>query len=66
MILGIGVAVLGILGMYHLETMGYILAILIGVAIIAIGIAYLVAFRGVHRFDKEVEKFSNNIKDMMK
>ncbi len=66
MLLGIGTAVLGVLGMYHLETMGYIVAILIGVAIVAIGIAYLIAFRGIRKFDKEVEKFGNNIKDMMR
>jgi uncharacterized membrane protein HdeD (DUF308 family) len=65
MLLGIGVAVLGVLGMYHLETMGTIVAILIGVAIIAIGIAYLVAFTGIHKFDKEVEKFGKNVKDML-
>lgn len=65
MLLGIGIAVLGILGLYHLDATGYIVAILIGVAIIAIGIAYLVAFTGIHKFDKEVAKLNNSIKDMM-
>lgn len=65
MLLGIGIAALGVLGMYHLETMGYIVAILIGVAIIAIGVAYFVAFGGIHKFDKEVSRINNNIKDML-
>ena len=47
------------------EATGYLVAILIGVGIIAMGVAYLVAFRGIHKFDKEVEKFNNNIKEMM-
>lgn len=65
MILGIGIAALGILGMYHLEATGYIVAILIGVSIIAIGVAYLLAYTGVHKFEKEVARIGNNLKDMM-
>jgi len=65
MILGIATAALGVLGMYHLEATGYIVAILIGIAIVSIGVAYLVAFTGIHKFDKEVTKIGNNIKDML-
>ena len=65
MLLGIACAALGVLGMYHLETTGHIVAILIGVGIIAIGVAYLVAFSGIHKFDKEVAKINKNFKEMM-
>lgn len=65
MLLGIGIAALGVLGMYYWEATGHIIAILIGVGIIGIGIAYLVAFSGIHKFDKEVAKINKNIKDMM-
>ena len=65
LILGILVAALGVLGLYYVEATGNIVAILIGIGIIAMGIAYLVAFSGIHKFDKEVAKINNNIKDMM-
>ena len=65
MLLGIAIAALGVLGLYYLETTGNIVAILIGVGIIAMGIAYLVAFSGIHKFDKEVAKINANIKGMM-
>ena len=65
LLLGIATAVLGVFGLYHIEATGYLVAFLIGVGIIAMGVAYLVAFRGIHKFDKEVEKFNNNIKEMM-
>ena len=65
LILGILVAALGVLGLYYVEATGNIVAILIGIGIIAMGVAYLVAFCGIHKFDKEVAKINNNIKDMM-
>ena len=65
MLLGIAIAALGVLGLYYLEATGNIVAILIGVGIIAMGIAYLVAFSGIHKFDKEVAKINANIKGMM-
>ena len=64
-LLGIAIAALGVLGLYYWEATGNIVAILIGVGIIAMGIAYLVAFSGIHKFDKEVAKINNNIKEMM-
>jgi len=65
MLLGIIIAALGVLGLYHVEVTGNLVAVLIGVGIIAMGIAYLVAFCGIHKFDKEVAKLNNNIKEMM-
>lgn len=65
MLLGIGIAALGILGMYNLEATGYIVAILIGVSIIGIGLAYLIAYFGIHKFDKEVARIGKEFKDMM-
>lgn len=65
MLLGIGAAALGVLGLYHLEATGYLVAIMIGIGIIAMGIAYLVAFSGIHKFDKEVAKINKNINEMM-
>ena len=65
LILGILVAALGVLGLYYVEATGNIVAILIGIGIIAMGVAYLVAFSGIHKFDKEIAKINNNIKGMM-
>ena len=65
MLLGIAIAALGVLGLYYLEATGNIVAILIGVGLIAMGIAYLVAFSGIHKFDKEIAKINANIKGMM-
>ena len=65
MLLGIAIAALGVLGLYNVEVTGQLVAILIGVGIIAMGIAYLVAFSGIHKFDKEVAKINANIKEMM-
>ena len=65
MILGVLVAALGVLGLYHVEATGNIVAILIGTGIIGMGVAYLVAFSGIHKFDKEVAKFNNAVKDAM-
>ena len=65
MILGILVVVLGVLGLYNVEVTGNIVAILIGVGIIAMGVAYLLAYSGIHKFEKEVVKFNNAVKDAM-
>lgn len=65
MILGILVVVLGVLGLYNVEVTGNIVAILIGVGIIAMGVAYLLAYSGIHKFEKEVVNFNNAVKDAM-
>lgn len=64
-LLGIIIAALGVLGLYYVEVTGNLVAVLIGFGIIAMGIAYLVAFSGIHKFDKEVAKINNEIKEMM-
>ena len=64
-LLGVAIAALGVLGLYNWETTGNIVAILIGIGIIGMGVAYLVAFSGIHKFDKEVAKFNNAVKDAM-
>ena len=65
MILGILVVVLGVLGLYNVEVTGNIVAILIGIGIIAMGVAYLLAYSGIHKFEKEVVNFNNAVKDAM-
>ena len=64
-LLGIIIAALGVLGLYYVEVTGNLVAVLIGVGIIAMGIAYLIAFSGIHKFDKQVAKLNNEIKEMM-
>ena len=55
LLLGIAGAVLGFLGMRNPETSAKTLSTLIGLGIIADGIAYIVGFVGIKRFEKFVE-----------
>jgi len=54
LLLGIAGAVLGFFGMRNPEISGKTLSTLIGIGIIANGIAYLVAFAGIKRFEKSI------------
>lgn len=55
MLLGIGGAVLGCLGLYHLDASGITLTWLFGLGLILIGVAYLVALCGINRFENAVK-----------
>ena len=54
--LGIAAAVLGCLGLRHPVDTGKTLSTLIGIGVIVAGLAYLLAFSGVHLFEKRVKE----------
>lgn len=56
MLLGLAAAVLGVFGLCNLEATGKTLSILIGLAIIANGISYLVALAGIDKFITKVKE----------
>ena len=55
MLFGIAAAVLGIYGMTNPVFSGTIISTLIGLAIIALGAAYLIGFAGIKKFEKAIE-----------
>ena len=55
LLLGICGTVLGVLGLKNPEVTAAMLSTLIGLAVIAMGAAYLFALLGVTRFEKKVE-----------
>ena len=55
MLLGIAGAVLGCLGLYHLDASGITLSWLLGLGLVLIGVAYLVALCGINRFENTVK-----------
>ena len=55
LILGIAGALLGLFGLRNLNVAAFTLSTLIGIAIIANGLAYLIAVAGISRFEKRVE-----------
>lgn len=57
LLLGVGGAVLGFFGLKNLDVAAVTLSTLIGIAIIANGLAYLFAIAGVNRFEKKVESY---------
>lgn len=56
MLFGIAAAILGIYGMIKPEFSGTILSTMIGLAIIALGAAYLMGFAGIKKFEKAIKK----------
>ena len=60
LLLGIAGAVLGFLGIRNPEAAGKTLSTLIGLGIIANGVAYLIGFAGLKRFEKQVKKVLEN------
>ena len=62
-LLGIIGAVLGILGFVYPDITAGTLAVLIGIAIILHGVAYLVALFGVNKFERNVKDFRNQVAD---
>ena len=62
LILGIAGAVLGFFGLRNLDVAAVTLSTLIGIAIIANGLAYICAVAGVNRFEKKVEGFREAVR----
>ena len=59
MLFGIGGAVLGCLGLYHLDASGITLSWMFGLGLVLIGVAYLVALFGIKRFESKVKDIIN-------
>ena len=59
--IGIGAAVLGFLGLRNLDVTAGVLSAIIGIAIIANGLAYILAVVGVNRFEKRVDSLGRII-----
>ncbi len=65
-ILGIASVVLGCLGLRNPDVAGRTLSTLIGIGIIANGLAYLVGIAGLNRFEKKVNGVREAIRDAIK
>ena len=61
-LLGIAAAVFGFFGVRNPVMSGVTLSTIIGIGIIATGIAYITAYIGVKRFDNFVDKIENIVK----
>ncbi|MBR0084907.1 MAG: DUF308 domain-containing protein [Bacteroidales bacterium] len=61
LLLSAGAAVLGWLGLRNLDVTAEVLSALIGIAIIANGLAYILAVVGVSRFEKRVDRLGRII-----
>ena len=56
LLLGIAGAVLGFFGLKNLDVTAVTLSTLIGISVILIGVAHILAVIGVSRFEKQIEK----------
>jgi uncharacterized membrane protein HdeD (DUF308 family) len=61
LLLGIGGAVLGFLGLKNLDVTAGVLSTIIGLGIIADGLAYILAVIGVNRFEKRIDNLGRII-----
>ena len=61
LLLGIGGTVLGILGLKNPDVTAATLSVFIGIGIITIGCSYLVALRGINKFEAKVDHFKKSI-----
>lgn len=61
-ILGLGAAVLGFFGLRNPDASAVTLSTLIGIAIIAVGVAYICALCGIKKFEKKVDEFREAVK----
>lgn len=61
LLLGIGGAVLGFFGLRNLDVTADVLSAIIGLGIIANGLAYILAVVGVNRFEKRVDQLGRII-----
>ena len=66
MLFGIGGAVLGCLGLYHLDASGITLSWMFGLGLVLIGVAYLVALFGIKRFEAKVKDIINDDRNFKK
>ncbi|MBR6886484.1 MAG: DUF308 domain-containing protein [Bacteroidales bacterium] len=57
LVLGVAGAVLGFYGLRNLDVAAKTLSVLIGIGIVANGLAYILALIGVNRFEKKIENF---------
>ena len=55
LIFGIAVVVLGVFGLRNIEVAGKALTLMIGIGVIIVGLAYLMAVAGISRFEKAVK-----------
>ena len=63
LILGIAGAVLGVLGLYHLDASGITLTWMFGLGLVLIGLGYIFAVIGVNKFEKALNDNINAVKD---
>jgi uncharacterized membrane protein HdeD (DUF308 family) len=61
LLLGIGGAALGYYGLKNLDVAAGVLSTIIGIGIIADGLAYILAVVGVNRFEKRIDKLGRII-----
>jgi len=61
LILGVGGAVLGFLGLRNLDVTAVTLSSLIGIAIIFHGLAYILAVAGINRFEQQVDAVRDSV-----
>ena len=61
LLLGAGAAVLGYFGLKNLDVTAGVLSAIIGIAIIANGVAYILAVVGINRFEKRVDSLGRII-----
>ena len=66
MILGIAIAVLGILGLRNPMASAGTLVAVIGIGLILAGISYIVALFGINKFEKNVKEFKNQVSSQIK
>ncbi|MBQ9195409.1 MAG: hypothetical protein IJ152_07185, partial [Bacteroidales bacterium] len=61
LLLGVGAAILGYFGLKNLDITAGVLSAIIGIGIIANGLAYILAVVGVNRFEKKVDQLGRII-----
>jgi len=66
LILGVAAAVLGFVGLKHLDTTATTLSTLIGLGIIFYGLAHILAVVGVNRLEKKVENVRDAVVESLK
>ena len=65
-ILGLAAAVLGFFGLRNPDVSAVTLSTLIGIGIIAVGVAYICALCGIKKFEKKIDEFREAVKGSVK
>ena len=65
-ILGIAAAILGFFGLRNPDVSAVTLSTLIGIGIIAVGVAYICALCGIKKFEKKIDEFREAVKGSIK